>query len=208
MIIKSTNKPLRIIGYVQSSLTADAHNFISKEHAVEVITPAEFIALNDHKIDYQYIVMFSLDRTERKNILDVLDSENLDCFTFIHDTSILYSNNVDDYIGRGTFVAPYSTILLNAKIGKHCVIETHCLVAHYTELKNNVHVHVGTLIAGKTIIGNDCTLNFKSAVLNAVTVCDDVELGAISTITKDITTPGRYVGSIARYVGKRMTFNG
>ena len=101
-----------------------------------------------------------------------------------------------------------STVLLNATIGNHCLIEAYCLLSHYSELKDNVFLHSGTMIAGRTIIGNHCMLNFKSAVLDKISICDNVEIGAISTVTKDITVPGRYIGSIARYVGKRSEFVG
>ena len=56
------------------------------------------------------------------------------------------------------------------------------------------------------IKGNNCELNFKSAVLNKIEICDNVEIGAISTVTKDITQSGRYIGSVARYVGPLSEF--
>ena len=216
MILKKNDKPLRLIGYPQSLLTMEGVYFIQKEYKGDFasITPAEFLAL-ENKDDYQYLAMFSLDRDERKHILNVLDNEQLDCFTFIDDYVIIYKDLMNmpwdeaiKVVGYDCFLAPMSTILLDAKIGNHCLIEAYCLISHYSELKDNVFLHSGTMIAGRTTIGKHCMLNFKSAVLNKITICDDVEIGAISTVTKDITQSGRYVGSIARYVGPLLPFEG
>jgi UDP-3-O-[3-hydroxymyristoyl] glucosamine N-acyltransferase len=103
-------------------------------------------------------------------------------------------------------ISAFSTILLHAKIGKHCILETYCLVAHYSELKDNVIMHVGTMIAGKTTVGNNCLFNFKSSAINNIIICDNVEVGAFSNITKNVTMPGRYLGSVARYSGAITTF--
>ncbi len=140
----------------------------------------------------------------------------LDCFSGVHDTAVIHSSNIKnlsnkeafDIIGRGTIISPFSSVMINAKLGNHCILETYCLVSHYCNIGNNVIMHSGTMIAGRTTIGNNCEFNFKSAALNALNICDDVEVGAISTITKDITVPGRYLGSVARYAGERIPFGG
>lgn len=216
MILKKNNKPLRMIGYPQSLLTMEGIHFIKKEYSgdFEMITPDEFLAL-ENRNEFQYLSMFSLNASERKNILDILDFEKLDCFTFIDNSVIIYKDLANlpweeaiKVVGYDCFLAPMSTILLDARIGNHCLIETYCLVSHYCELKDNVFLHSGTMIAGRTTIGKNCMLNFKSTVLNKITICDDVEIGAVSTVTKDITKPGKYVGSIARYVGERAPFDG
>jgi UDP-3-O-[3-hydroxymyristoyl] glucosamine N-acyltransferase len=67
--------------------------------------------------------------------------------------------------------------------------------------KNSI-IHAGTLIAGKTTIGENCTFGFKSSAINKINIVDNVNVGAFSNITKDITKSGKYVGTIARYVGE------
>jgi UDP-3-O-[3-hydroxymyristoyl] glucosamine N-acyltransferase len=57
------------------------------------------------------------------------------------------------------------------------------------------------MIAGRTTVGNNSTFNFKSAVLNGLELCDNIEVGACSTITKNIDQPGSYVGTPARRIG-------
>jgi UDP-3-O-[3-hydroxymyristoyl] glucosamine N-acyltransferase len=76
------------------------------------------------------------------------------------------------------------------------------MVSHHVNLGRGSVVHAGTLIAGRTTIGEYCTFNFKSSIINNVTITDYVTIGAFSNVTKNITKPGKYVGSIARYVGE------
>jgi NDP-sugar pyrophosphorylase family protein len=216
MIITYSNKPLRVIGISESTITQEVLSFLPTETDSEfaLITPDEFLTLTN-KQDYQYLVFFTLDRELRKQIIDIIESQELDCFSVVHDTVIVYKDlkqlNKEEMklvIGHGTVISPFSSVMVNATVGKHCIIETYCLVSHYCTLGNNVILHSGTMIAGRTNIGNNCELNFKSTVLNALNICDDVEVGAVSAVTKDITVSGRYIGTIARYVGERIPFSG
>ena len=216
MIIKKNNKPIRVIGFEKSTITQEGVYWLSSEYLGEivVITPDDFLGMTD-KDEYQYLVFFTLEVEKRKEVISVVEKLNLDCVTFIHPSAVVYKDltnlNIDEIykiVGKGSVISAFSSVLLNSKLGNHCLIEAYCLVAHYCTLGDNVILHSGTMIAGKTTIGSNSVFNFKSSALNALNICQDVEVGAISTVTKDITVPGRYIGSIARYVGERTPFNG
>jgi carbonic anhydrase/acetyltransferase-like protein (isoleucine patch superfamily) len=217
MIIKKNEKPLRIIGIPQSTITQEGAYFITGQDKFKgdfaVITPDDFLALED-KTQFQYLCMFTLDTVKRLEVIDLLDAENLDCFSYVHRSVVLYKDFEEltydeavNIIGKGTVISPFSSILLNSKINDHCLIETYCLLSHYSELKRNVILHSGVMIAGKTTIGENSVFNFKAAALNGLTICNNVEVGGASTITKNLDQPGRYIGSVARYVGERLPFN-
>ena len=199
MIIEN-HKPIKIIGYPESSLTDGAFHWFSLEskNKIEIITPEVFQDL-ENKTDYQYFVGFSLDMNLRKIICDEIDSLKLDCITYIHDSSVIFDTSK---IGKGVFIASSNTILYHSKIQDHCWIESNCLIAHHVEVGKGCIIHAGTLIAGRVIIGEYCTFNFKSSIINNVTITDHVTVGAFSNVTKNITKPGKYVGSIARYIGE------
>lgn len=200
-------KPICLIGYAQSTLTQEAYHFLSQEHSgqVLILEPEQFVNL-DNKQQFQYGVAFTLDQLLRKRIIDMVDEENLDCIRYVHDTVVCYNSDISTVIGRGSFVSPFSTILLGSQIGSHCIVETYCLISHYSKLGNNVHLHSGTMIAGRTQIGNDSVFNFRSSVLNTLTLCDGIEIGAASTVTKNLERPGRYVGTPARYIREIKDF--
>lgn len=198
----ANSKPICLIGYTQSTLTQEAQHFIAQEFSgpITIMEPEQFIQL-DNKDQYQYGVAFTLDQQLRKRIINIVDSTDLDCIRYMHDTVVCYSSDIADVVGRGSFVSPFSSILLGSSIGNHCIVETYCLISHYACLGNNVQLHSGVMIAGRTQIGNDSVFNFKSAALNALTLCDGIEVGAASTVTKNLVQAGKYVGTPARYTG-------
>lgn len=189
-------KPLKIIGYSESMLTQDSmyygKNFVNDD--VSIMTPQEFKNLQS-KDDFQYFIGFGLDLKEREQTIDLLDEYDSDCVTFIHETASVHEGAV---IGKGSCVANFSTIMQGAVLGKHCFVETYCLVSHNTTIGNNCMLHSGTMIAGKTTIGKNCMFNFRSGVMNKLDICDNTVIGAFSNVTKNIDTPGVYVGTPAR----------
>lgn len=208
MILANRNT-IRLIGFEQSTITQEARFFISQEFSgiIEVISPEDFIK-SSNKNDYSYVIAFTLDETLRQQIINILDSEHLDCIIYIHPTVVRYFDDahVRNYVGAGSFISPYSTMLLGSTVGRHCVIETYCLISHYVTIEDNVQLHSGVMIAGKTHIGKNCMFNFKSTVLNALTIGENVELGATGCLTKDTPLSGKYVGSPARRIGDRVSF--
>lgn len=200
MIIEN-NKPIKIIGYSESSLTDGALQWFSLEskNHIEIITPETFLNLSS-KSDYQYFVGFSLDMKLRKIICDEIDNLNLDCVTYIHDSCVVFDSTTK--IGKGVFIGSFSTIGYHSQIENHCWIECYSMISHHVSLGKGSIIHGGSLIAGRVTIGEYCTFNFKSSIINNVSIIDHVTIGAFSNVTKNITKPGRYVGSIARYVGE------
>lgn len=204
----ANNKPICLIGFPASTITQEAQHYMEQEFSGEIIvmSPDDFIAL-DNKDQYQYGIAFTLDVPLRIRVINIVESLNLDCIRYVHDSVVCYTKDIQSVIGRGSFVAPFSSILLGAKVGAHCVIETYCLVAHYSVLDTNVILHSGTLIAGKTRVGKNSVFNFRSTAVNALQIGGDIEVGAASTITKSIDVPGYYVGTPARRIGDRREVN-
>ena len=199
-MILENDKPIKIIGYVESSMTDGFLNWVSLEskNKIEIITPELFLQLSN-KFDYQYFVGFSLDMNLRKKICDEIDHLKLDCISYIDDKCVIFDNSK---IGKGVFIGPFSSVLYYDEIEDHCWIESNCLISHHVKLGRGCVVHAGSLIAGRVLIGEYCTFGFKSSAINNISITDNVTIGAYSNVTKDITKPGRYVGSIARYIGE------
>jgi len=199
MVIKNSNKPILIIGFTNSTLTQEIYEAFldyTDEKDFGVITPDDFVALPSKK-NYQYIIGFALELDLRKKIIDIIDTNDLNCISYIHDNCYISSNAT---IGQGVFMGPFSSVCKNAVIEDHVCIETYCLISHYSVIGTNTIIRSGTKIAGRTVIGRNCTLGFNSAVLNSLTVTDNVHLGAYSNLAKSADKPGNYVGSSARKI--------
>lgn len=199
MIIEN-HKPIKIIGYPESSLTDGALQWflLESQNQIEIIKPEVFLNLID-KSNYQYFVAFSLDMNLRKAICDEIDKLELDCVTYIHDSCVVFDSCK---IGKGVFIGSFSSIGYHSEIENHCWIECYTLISHHVKIGKACVIHAGTLIAGKTTIGHSCTFGFKSSMINNIKISDYVTVGAYSNITKNIFKSGKYVGSIARYVGE------
>lgn len=199
MIIEN-DKPIKIIGYPESSLTDGALQWflLESKNNIEIITPETFLNLHS-KVDYQYFVAFSLDMKLRKVICDEIDNLDLDCVTYIHDSSVVFNTCK---IGKGVFVGSFNSMGYHSQIENHCWIECYSLVSHHVNIGKGCIIHAGSLIAGRVSIGEYCTFNFKSSIINNINITDHVTIGALSNVTKNITKSGKYVGSIARYVGE------
>jgi UDP-3-O-[3-hydroxymyristoyl] glucosamine N-acyltransferase len=95
-------------------------------------------------------------------------------------------------------VFPFCNLGIGASIGRHCIIGTFGLIGHFSQVGDNCVIRPGVMIVGRSQMGSNCILNFKSSIINAVRVCDNIELMAFSAITKHIDRPGRYLGTPAR----------
>jgi hypothetical protein len=146
----ANDKIIALIGFKESTLTQEAEYFVKSEHKNDtiIITPDEFLQLSNRN-QYQYIVAFTLDQGQRTQIINVVEQENLDCARYIHDTVVCYDKNIESVIGRGTFVAPYSTILLNAKIGKYCILAGQVGIAGHLTIAD------GTVLGAKSGVNSN-----------------------------------------------------
>jgi|LauGreSBDMM110SN_4_FD.fasta_scaffold06192_3 UDP-3-O-[3-hydroxymyristoyl] glucosamine N-acyltransferase len=197
MIITVNNNPIRIIGYPESSMTQEFVNEIEQTHAVEVMLPKDF--LNNQSIDYQYIVAVSVDFDERRKIIDIIDTKNLDLITVIHNTSII-GLNPPAQVMPGTFIFPFCNVMIGSYVGRHCIICPYTSIGHYCYLGNSCITRPGVIVSGKSTVGNHCLLGVRSTVTNAVSIADNVEILGFTNVVKNIDSAGRYGGSATRKI--------
>lgn len=199
MFIKN-KKPIKIIGYPQSSMTQEYIEVFSKEKLenFSIVLPEEFILLQN-KNQFQYIIAFSLDMDLRERICRLIDDLNLDCMTYINDQAYIFSSSK---IKKGCYIGHQVIISWNCLVESHCYFAFKSSFGHDSKIGRNCIIGPSVDIAGKTIIGNNCTFGLRSSVINNISISNNVILGAFSNATKDITKPGKYVGTIARYVGE------
>ena len=197
-MIIANNKPIKIIGYIESSMTHEFVNEISKTREVDIITPTDFLIL-DNKEQYQYIISVSVDLAERKQMIDLVDTLMLDLITVIHDTTLI-DYNPKPNIAPGTFIFPFCNIGLGSTVGQHCIIGSYTLVGHYSTIGTNGILRPGVMLHGKSHIGNNCVINTRATVTNGVRVADDIKILGFASVVKNLDTPGNYVGCPARRV--------
>ena len=143
----------------------------------------------------------------KSQIRDVKAGKNV----IIVEPSNLYECILKDNV----FVGPFCEIQKGVKIGKNTRIQSHSFICELVSIGENCFIGHGVMFIndlfkeGKpesnpnkwknTIIDNHVSIGSNTTIL-PVKICSNVVIGAGSVVTKDITTPGIYVGNPAKKI--------
>jgi sugar O-acyltransferase (sialic acid O-acetyltransferase NeuD family) len=133
----------------------------------------------------------------RKSIIDKIDGPNTEFITLIHPTAII-SPGVT--VGKGSIICAFCFISNSTKIGKHTQLNWATTVGHETILGDFVTTAPGVHISGTVKAGNNIYIGTNSAIIDKLTVVDDVLIGAGACVVKSITERGTYVGVPAKKI--------
>lgn len=118
----------------------------------------------------------------------------------------------------GKFIHSTCYVDPTAKIGDGCVIYPRCILDLNADIRENVFLNWGTgighdaimhphsfvaanvLIAGRSEVGMRCMIGNGTTFIDHIHVCDDVTIGGGATVVKNITEPGIYVGTPAKFL--------
>ncbi len=90
------------------------------------------------------------------------------------------------HIDRGTFG--------DTVIGEGTKIDNHCHFAHNTTIGKDCLITAGFIVAGSSTFGDNCKFAGRVSANGHISVCNDVTMGPVSVISKNITEPGFYGG--------------
>jgi UDP-3-O-[3-hydroxymyristoyl] glucosamine N-acyltransferase len=188
---------ITILGFSQAAITADFKGMMTEAgFDVCVQNPEDLLA---GKIDpgSEYIISVTRDLDLRRRLIEILDQQELKRARFIHPTCWIDPTAT---IGPGTFIGPFCTVAYNTSIGRDCLLPPYCLIGHGSTIGDDCLFDPGVTIAGSCIIQNRCKFNLRSSVIDKILISTGAEIGAGSMVTKNIDTPGMYVGTPARRV--------
>ncbi len=97
-------------------------------------------------------------------------------------------------IGEGSVVAADAVINPDATIGRHSIVNTGAVVEHDAKIGDFTHLCPHSMVCGSTCVGNEVWLGAASTLIQCLTVCDNVTLGAGSVTVRNIEEAGTYVG--------------
>ena len=114
----------------------------------------------------------------------------------IHPKATIESTllGIANQISSNCYITP------TAKIGSHNVIYSGTMIEHESIMGDFNIITVNVSICGRSKIGNSCFIGAGAVILPNVSICDQVVIGAGAVVTKDITTPGTYVGTPAKLI--------
>lgn len=151
--------------------------------------------------DVEFIVTvgFIKDASVRNRIIDHVNAEG-----GIFGTVVASSANVSPYaeIGEGTVILHGACVNACATIGRNVIINTLSNIDHDVNVADNCHISTCASLNGMATIGECTFIGSQAAVCQCVNICPNVVIGAGSVVTKNIYTPGIYVGAPARLFKK------
>jgi len=110
-------------------------------------------------------------------------------------------------IGYNCFIDSYCIFTGDSIIGNNVTIRNRCTIARGTEIGSGTfiaphcmfqNVDSKGLKKGGAKIGRDCFIGTNVVFKEGVTVCDNVTIGSMSYVNKDIKEPGVYFGNPIR----------
>ena len=138
--------------------------------------------------DYEYVIAIG-NNSIRKKIADKY--LNLTYYTAIHPTAVI-GNGVT--IEAGTVIMANVVINSFSKIGKHCILNTSCVIEHGNQIKNYVHISVGAKLAGNVYIGSETLIGISTSIRNNISICEKCIIGVGGVVVKNIKEAGIYIG--------------
>lgn len=110
-------------------------------------------------------------------------------------------------VGENSFIFEGNVIQPFVRIGNNCILWSGNHVGHRTVLRDNVFVASHAVISGYCEIGANSFVGVNTTFNDHVKVAPDNVIGAGALVTRD-TEPGRiYVGSPARVVPDKSSFD-
>lgn len=119
--------------------------------------------------------------------------------TFI---SPLASKGLGAVIGSGSLIAHHAHVGPMSSIGQACIINTAAIVEHDCCIGDFSHVAVNATLAGGVTLGRHVFIGAGAIIRNGLKICDNTIVGAGSTVVKDISEQGVYIGTPAKLLKK------
>jgi acetyltransferase-like isoleucine patch superfamily enzyme len=129
-------------------------------------------------------------------------------------TVIEPSNLYECHLADNVFVGPFVEIQKGVTVGARTKVQSHSFICELVSIGKDCFIGHGVMFINDTFadggpaggdnrkwkptkIGNHVSLG-SNATIMPVAICDNVVIGAGSTVTKDINEPGIYAGNPCR----------
>jgi UDP-3-O-[3-hydroxymyristoyl] glucosamine N-acyltransferase len=86
--------------------------------------------------------------------------------------------------------------LADTIIGKGVRIDNLVQIAHNVQIGDHTAIAAQVGIAGSTVVGKRCMFAGQAGIVGHINICDDVIVAGKTVISKHVTEPGFYAGSI------------
>ncbi|NDY74608.1 acetyltransferase [Desulfobacter hydrogenophilus] len=152
------------------------------------------------KKDVSLVLIFGIPST-RKKVYDRIHAwGNFDFPAIIHPTAIIPDLS---QVACGTVIYPQVVSDPDSKIGSFSLINKHSSIGHDSLINDFCVISPNSSIGGFAKIGTCCFVGMNVAIIQGITICKNVTIGAGASVVKDIDSEGTFVGVPARKISKK-----
>lgn len=172
--INQVKKEWNILGYLDDNV--ENHGKVLSGY--KVLGNTEYISFLSKDI---YIIIAIGNGKAREKIVEKLGEKNY--ATLIHpNANIAASSEVEE----GVIICSGALVSIEAKIGKHCVINFNSIVAHDSLIEDFVTIHVNVNVSGNVKVGRYSTLGSGSSIYQGKKIGKNCMIGMGSTVLRNI----------------------
>jgi len=114
----------------------------------------------------------------------------------IIDPSVKIDKSV--IVGEGSIICRNCTVTVDTNIGKGVLMNTGSSIGHDSNIGSFCTFLTNSIVAGHATLGECCEIGSGAFILQGRTIVSNTILAPLSSILKDITEPGTYIGNPAR----------
>ncbi|MBB5866167.1 acetyltransferase [Xanthomonas sp. 3058] len=219
----SVHKPLVIIGggefaqiaceYFQhdSDYTVVAFSVerdFLRQHTLAELPVVAFEDLEQHYPPGQYEVFVAIPATQlnrlRTRFFQDMLRRGYRCASYVSTRAFVWRNA---QIGANCFIFEGNVIQPFTRVGDNCILWSGNHIGHRTVVQDNVFIASHAVISGYCEIGRGSFIGVNATLSDKVRIAADNVIGAGALVTRDTEAERVYVGSPARAVAGRSSFD-
>lgn len=156
-----------------------------------------------HSIIKSYIIGFT-DQKLRSKYRELMEAYGSIPTNVIHPTALLSKSSI---LGVGNYMAAYSVLSAEARIGNHNIVNIATSLGHNTIIGNDNIFNPGTRISGCVEIGSRCLFGANSFVYQGVHVCSDCLIDTMTYLNQNLEEPSICTSNTVLKRYKNRLFN-
>lgn len=107
---------------------------------------------------------------------------------------------INSHIASGVFIANNVHIGPETNIGDNTIINTAAIIEHEVIIGKHCHIAPNTTICGRSKIGDLVFVCAGATIIDSITICSNVIIGAGAVVVDDILESGLYLGVPAKKI--------
>lgn len=139
----------------------------------------------------------ALGTTTRSRLIEEAAARGLRFVAIVHPRARVSARS---QFGEGSVASVNVVVAVNARVGRHVILNRGATIGHDTVVGDYVTVGPGVNVAGLCSIGDSCYLGIGATIVDRITVGAGSVVGAGAVVTKDVPPNVEVRGVPARIV--------